>query len=307
MELHVYDFDGTLFRSPWPPAWFKDSWFSDDMSLGQPCVPDVPDDDWWIGKTVASAKRSIANQDVYAILLTGRRASDFHYRIPELLKHGGLRFDEVFLSPGDGSIPTFKARVVAHLIEKFGFDAVRMWDDEPLNLEAVAKMTDRYSVAYVPHKVVSTPHDPECEPEHIVDLVEQNWLHPKMLQRISPVKLLESPKRVSARTPKKGDCFEAAGKWILDNDLAGNARVVHGEVTGQGPLEGVKFGHAWIEMGNTVLEVANGNNLKMPKAVYYALGHIGDNVYRYTREQARTRMLKFGHYGPWELKTETGL
>ena len=114
-------------------------------------------------------------------------------------------------------------------------------------------------------------------------------------------------KRVAVRAAAKGDCFEAAGKWIMANDLGTNARVVHGEVTGQGALEGVKFGHAWIEIGETVLEVANGNNLKLPKAVYYAIGNIGANVHRYTREQALVRMLKFKHYGPWELKTETGL
>ena len=32
-ELHLYDFDGTLFRSPMPPAVWDEDWWSDTRSL----------------------------------------------------------------------------------------------------------------------------------------------------------------------------------------------------------------------------------------------------------------------------------
>jgi len=45
----------------------------------------------------------------------------------------------------------------------------------------------------------------------------------------------------------------------------------------------------------------------MPKAAYYDLGGIGDNVIRYDMDKFRSRVTKTGHWGPWDLKTESGL
>ncbi|GAG99888.1 unnamed protein product, partial [marine sediment metagenome] len=60
---------------------------------------------------------------------------------------------------------------------------------------------------------------------------------------------------------KAGDCFEAAGRYVMDNALMGNNQnllLVHGEVTGQGQLKGIKYGHAWIEKGNEIIDVSKG-------------------------------------------------
>lgn len=87
--------------------------------------------------------------------------------------------------------------------------------------------------------------------------------------------------------------------------------LVHGEVMGRGPLEGVTFGHAWIvdTKTDTVIDNSNGGNVRIPKAVYYLLGHIEHigNYYEYTVEQAMEKMREFKHYGPWDLKTSSGL
>ena len=48
----------------------------------------------------------------------------------------------------------------------------------------------------------------------------------------------------------------------------------------------------------------------MNKGTYYALGDIRDKpgkLYRYTGAEVRRWLLKTGHYGPWELETESGL
>ena len=86
-------------------------------------------------------------------------------------------------------------------------------------------------------------------------------------------------------------------------------KMVHGEVTGQGSLDGVKYGHAWIEDGNTVIDVSNGKNIKMPKKVYYQLGHIKENgnIHTYKPEKFREKILQHEHWGPWDLRTSTGL
>ena len=64
-EIHIFDFDGTLFRSPLPPPLWKGGWWSKPESLNAPCVPEEPDESWWILDTVSQAKDSIANSNVF--------------------------------------------------------------------------------------------------------------------------------------------------------------------------------------------------------------------------------------------------
>ena len=112
-----------------------------------------------------------------------------------------------------------------------------------------------------------------------------------------------------------GDCYEAAFNWIFEHCILNTADrrgdpgifLVHGEVTGQGPIEGVLYGHAWVEDGDLVIDQSNGRNLRMSRADYYRRGRIGDNLHRYTPEEARRKILATRVYGPWDLKTETGL
>lgn len=108
-----------------------------------------------------------------------------------------------------------------------------------------------------------------------------------------------------------GDCYETNGRYFMDHGLFGGEgmRLVHGEITGQGSLKGVNYGHAWVEDGNTVIDVSNGKSVRMPKALYYALGNIehNDNFHKYTASEFRKKLLKHEHWGPWDLRTSTGL
>ena len=123
-----------------------------------------------------------------------------------------------------------------------------------------------------------------------------------------------------------GDCFEAAGKLMMDLSMSGedmcDVRLVHGEVAGQGPVEGIKFGHAWIEKTEKLPEVygklemvldhSNGEEKEMPKAIYYWLGKISDdfgnaNTHSYTYDEFSGKVAESGNWGPWDLETETGL
>jgi len=105
-----------------------------------------------------------------------------------------------------------------------------------------------------------------------------------------------------------GDCFEASGRYMMDNAMYGgnsDLLLVHGEVTGQGPIRGVKYGHAWIEDGNTIHDVSRGRDIQMPKDLYYALGNINESsVFKYDMEHMRQKILDSGHWGPWDLKTK---
>ena len=123
---------------------------------------------------------------------------------------------------------------------------------------------------------------------------------------------------------KIGDCYEAAGRYMMKECSFGNddcvLTLVHGEVSGQGPLEGIRYGHAWVEKGDSVIDKSNGRDINMPKFFYYAVGQIRrevfddegyhpgkENVYRYSWEEARKNILLYEHWGPWDLETESGL
>lgn len=124
-----------------------------------------------------------------------------------------------------------------------------------------------------------------------------------------------------------GDCYEAAGKYILDASKlymgsggrvegdtadASNLTLVHAEVAGQGAMEGETFGHAFVVEGRgmdaTVIDRSNNRDIRLPRILYYAIGQIEDigNYHEYTPEEMMIRLLKYKHWGPWELQTRSG-
>ena len=125
LKLHVFDFDGTLFKSPMPPPEYwktVDDWFRDPVSLNAPCVPLKPDDSWWIQDTVRAAEKSIADPNTYAILMTGRHGDQgaMRYRIAELVSEKNLNFDEVHLKTAGGiSTDAFKASVISRVLDRY--------------------------------------------------------------------------------------------------------------------------------------------------------------------------------------------
>ncbi len=123
---------------------------------------------------------------------------------------------------------------------------------------------------------------------------------------------------------KGGDCYEIAGKiamgiWsvemLADNetsypDFIGTPYVVHAEVSGQGAISGLRYGHAWVEDDMFIYDYSNGRKIIFPKELYYAIGNVitkKPKYFKYTFEEARKKMAETGHYGSWELITESGL
>jgi hypothetical protein len=111
-----------------------------------------------------------------------------------------------------------------------------------------------------------------------------------------------------------GDCFKIAADMtvpimgIVSDHLQGlkNVTLVHGIVSGQGPIDGFWFTHAWVE-GVTadgikmVIDASNGRPIVMPQVLYYLIGQIDERVCeRYRPETAKRRMIEYAHYGPWD-------
>ena len=98
----------------------------------------------------------------------------------------------------------------------------------------------------------------------------------------------------------RGNCYEAAAKLLTAHGGCPGVELVHGTVTGQGPIAGVRYGHAWLEIGDVVLDASNGRFVVAGKSDYYAVGEIAEPVSRYGFEAAVRQMLESGHYGPWD-------
>ena len=101
-------------------------------------------------------------------------------------------------------------------------------------------------------------------------------------------------------TEAMGDCYQAAGRLIMGH--TGKGKLVHGMVNGQGSLKGIRFGHAWVEVGSKVLDHSNGKKKSIPKKLYYAMGRINPKECKYYKyKDAAKFMLDKGHWGPWEM------
>ena len=176
MELHLYDFDGTLFGSPGPQVGYAlstDEWFRDPASLSPPCVPRVPGAEWWHAETLPLAIASSDDPRVYTVLMTGRLATvdGLQHRIRELLLQAGLRFDEIHLKPGttDTGMSTsgFKHDKLAHIIDgSYDIKAVHIWDDRAHHLPEIAAASECLGIPTFQHPVqrhtlaaVSAPED----------------------------------------------------------------------------------------------------------------------------------------------------
>jgi hypothetical protein len=186
MELHLYDFDGTLFRAPDRPSWWGDStWFAKAISLSPPCVPAKPGSEWWIGSSVSNAKASISNSKVWAILCTGRQlGSGLRFRVPELLKQKGLNFDEVYLNPG-GDTKSYKVKVIQQILRKFpDIHTVQIWEDN--NLAYFCKAVEGMGRTCIPHPVKVRAMEPMCSQEEIELLEAEGWGRRKaMAERVA--------------------------------------------------------------------------------------------------------------------------
>jgi hypothetical protein len=97
---------------------------------------------------------------------------------------------------------------------------------------------------------------------------------------------------------KNGNCYQAALHKFMEDPQ--RYTLVHGVVTGQGPIAGMQYGHAWVEDGNAVIDMTLPKHLQsLPKDLYYAMGHI-DITRRYNAHQVLKMLDRYGTYGPWD-------
>ena len=135
-KLSVFDFDGTLFKSPDKPDGYKGNWWIEAKSLNPPTVPKKPDDSFWNMEVVEAAKKELSNSKNCVILMTGRVGNVFHDRIVELVGQKGLNFKHIWCNEFGRSTGEFKLEKIHQLLkDNRSIKEIEMWEDEPDKVE----------------------------------------------------------------------------------------------------------------------------------------------------------------------------
>ncbi len=167
-RVAIFDFDGTLFRSPLRPDWWPlDGFWGRLESLSPPFVPGAPGPEWWADGVVGAARAAMADPESKAVLLTGR-SEGFAPRITDLLHGHGLRFDEShFGDPSQARTMESKLRVISAIAARIpGLEVVEIWEDRHDHLDAFAACVQGLGLMCVAHPV------PRATREVTVDVAE---------------------------------------------------------------------------------------------------------------------------------------
>ena len=138
-KLCVFDFDGTLFKSPEKPEGESNSWWLFAKSLDEPAAPHKPGKEYWYNKTVDLALKNIKDPSTYCIMLTGRSDRFLNNRINELLLQRNLLFDEVGLNDSGEESEDFKIARINEILKYLpNVKKLEMWEDQK-------DLADKYS------------------------------------------------------------------------------------------------------------------------------------------------------------------
>ena len=193
--LDIYDFDGTLFRSPEPLFGRRDNkefgrlkylWFQDAVTLEPPFVPEVPGEEWWIEETVTALRESIEDWKKITIVLTGRKDAIFRDRVEDILFSNGLLTEGVtgvFLKKEGYTTFEYKCNVIKRLLHQYKPAHVRLWEDRVKHMKRFEKwFKDDMNVKNLDAHLIQAPPiflTEEEENEIMRQVFERNPVIPK--------------------------------------------------------------------------------------------------------------------------------
>lgn len=155
-KLYIFDFDGTLFRSPLPKKDYEkesEEWWSDPESLGASTVGQKPEPEMWHEDTVKAMQDAIAEPDSYVVVMTGRN-NVLQDRIQEILDSAGLKPDELITNPKIGDTTGYKRQEMQYLLRQFpNVREVEFWEDRKADLKGYERLGEELGVRFTPKLV----------------------------------------------------------------------------------------------------------------------------------------------------------
>lgn len=156
-RIAIFDFDGTLFRSPEKPDWWPHQGFWGRLeTLSPPFVPEACGLEWYVPSVVKAAHQAVSDPHTHTCLLTGR-IPKFERRVRQLLADAGIRFDAYYFASG-GNTLSFKVATIEELIGMFPeASTVEMWEDRQEHIGAFKQTIEAQGRTPIVHWVKSTP------------------------------------------------------------------------------------------------------------------------------------------------------
>ena len=142
----IYDFDGTIFKSPHreqgETVYFEytgqmlpfPGWWGRIETLMPPIVPQNPELDWYIESTINAFRKDSKDSETECVLMTGRPFK-IRKRVIEICENQNLKFDAHYFrgQPGSKGRDTLEIKnnlIVEHVVHQ-GLKVIEIHEDRP--------------------------------------------------------------------------------------------------------------------------------------------------------------------------------
>ena len=185
-ELHIFDFDGTLFANPMPrkSVWkssfgkMNQAWYQHKETLS--CITDemLKNDAAWnvnISEEIASAFMEESN---IVFLMTGRKRSEFWHDVSRILASRGFDeiFSEIILKPAGFSTFEYKTNEISRLYQTYNPKEIIMWDDR-------INHVNRFNAFFTENMIPGFCNLIEWECPHLLSVEEEIEIGKKIADR----------------------------------------------------------------------------------------------------------------------------
>lgn len=202
-NIHIYDFDNTLFRTPLPNpellstsaigvleslnglhggGWWADSRFLLGTGNGYEEEKKVAWKGWWNERVVELAKMSWEDPDSLCILLSGRKSASFADCISSVVEAKGLKFNALILRREDKSgagesTLQFKNKIIVDLLKYYDqANSITIYEDRPKQANGFRRTLKHLSSVIRPELIyeVVEVYEPQTYLDPVVerDLIE---------------------------------------------------------------------------------------------------------------------------------------
>lgn len=161
--LSIFDWDQTLFKSPYPPEHLSHYyWWNSPKSLTPPAIPLTPEFDWFREEVVTEFQKSIEDPNQYVVVCTGRIEALRPY--VEYLVHLVGKPDEIHLNnvpPLHANTPeekltteNYKIKTMFDILkENPAIETIHFWDDRHKSLIKYEKVARMNGYSFYPHHI----------------------------------------------------------------------------------------------------------------------------------------------------------
>lgn len=168
MNLLIFDFDNTIFKSPLKTKenlekyflktgkeWKYKGWWGRIETLSYPLIDNPIPQSMYIEKTCNELKTNYKSKNNVIVIMTGR-VTYFRKIIINILENNNLNFNHLFLfgdvfknSKKYNNTLMWKKSIIEELIKKYKPNDIKIWDDNLEHLNSFSKLNNNIKTFHV--------------------------------------------------------------------------------------------------------------------------------------------------------------